>query len=128
VRINFDSALAYINRRAAEATRVKVHSDSAARPDWSVSNAAIPTVGPGRQNWLFKGEDRRMMEQTLRDLLAIQSRDVLAASGKMTTALSNRDPIIDPQSWELTNAVEWLIYSLRYNLSLVRGQGERSVA
>lgn len=45
--------------------------------------------------YAFRGRDRRLIKQTLRDLNAIVARDVRAANPKKTTILSTRTLILD---------------------------------
>jgi len=89
----------------------------------SGGGASAPAGGSGRQFWLYRGRDRNLQEQLLRDLLAIEERDALATSGKKTTTLSTRDLIFPPAVPGLPAAVATLIRTLTYNLLLVRDPG-----
>ena len=85
--------------------------------------AAAAPSGSGREYWLFRGRDRNLLLQTLRDMTAIVERDKLAASGKTTTTLSTRTPIFPPAASGLPGAVMALIEALEYDASLVRDRG-----
>ena len=86
---------------------------------YSAQGAMSPIIR-GRHFWLYRERDRRLMEQTLRDMLAIVERDELLESGKKSLKLSNRLPIFPDDVPGLEAAVITVIRRLRYDLSLVR--------
>src|SRR5579871_859618 len=79
--------------------------------------------GPGRNFWLYRGRDRNLILQTLRDMKAIVERDTFAASGKKTTTLRNREPIFPADVPGLSGAILSVISALSYDASLVRNRG-----
>lgn len=88
--------------------------------------ASAPYVpGPGRNFWLYRGRDRDLMLQTLRDLEAIVERDIFVATGKKTTKIRTRELILPTTVPWLTTAVSMVIDRLRYDLSLVRDRGRQ---
>jgi hypothetical protein len=84
---------------------------------------SVPAGGKNRYFWLYRGRDRDLMLQTLRDILEIQKRDTLAASGKTTTQISTRDEIFPNEVPGLPAALIGVIRALKYGLSLVRNRG-----
>jgi hypothetical protein len=82
--------------------------------------AAYAPASKGREFWLYRGRDRDLMLQTLRDLLTIGKRDELAASGVKTKTLSTREPIFPDAEPGLSRAVAAMIQALEYGLGLVR--------
>jgi hypothetical protein len=76
--------------------------------------------GKGRNFWLYRGRDRNLILQTLRDLLEIEARDSLERSGKKTTQISTRQPIFPDNVPGLPGAIIIMIETLKYDLSLVR--------
>lgn len=87
------------------------------------ASAGFTTGHKGRQWWLYRGRDRNLLLQTLRDMIEIVERDALEATGKKTTTISVRDPIFPQTAPGLTGAVKVLIRQMQYDASLVRNRG-----
>lgn len=126
ISISFDQALAYINRRAAEASRIMLQGATVGVSVQPVMPGGIlgdAPPGKGREFWLYRGRDRRLILQSLRDMQAIVFRDQLAEDKKKTTKLSNRLPIFDDATPGLQGAVIQVIRALKRAASLVRNRG-----
>ncbi len=54
----------------------------------------------------FRGNDRRLLEKLRKCIKLIKKRDVRAANPRPTSAISNREPIIDPANPTLAGALE----------------------
>ena len=79
-----------------------------------------PPTGKGREFWLYRGRDRNLLLQTLRDMLALVERDKLAEDPKDTLKLSTRELMFDPTVPGLPGAILTLTAALQYDASLVR--------
>ena len=139
INSGFAQALAYVNQQAAarftQSLPPSTSSSFAASSSGRSGGGGIavapavpggllgePIPGVGREFWLFRGEDRRLLLQTLRDLQELVKRDELAASGVKTAVISNRDPVFDTEVPGLQGAVIVTIRALKYALSLVRNR------
>ena len=124
--VGFAEAMAYIERLAAASALKKQQSatvgvEVAPAIPSGVSAAYIP--GKGREFWLYRGRDRNLLLQTLRDMLEIGSRDDLLESGKKTTQISNSESVFPSSVPGLQGAIIVLVRALKYDISLVRSRG-----
>lgn len=122
----FELALAYVERRLRELRNVQITASQtqgfifSATPTAPIGGAA---PGKGREFWLHRSRDRRLLLQTLRDMLEIVQRDETEESGKKTLKISARQPILPGSVPGLNGAVETLIDALKYDAGLVRVRG-----
>jgi hypothetical protein len=104
----------------SSAQRTSWDTSVSAYPQSSSTGASANQGGGLRTFWLYRGRDRNMMVQLLRDLYAIVARDARLSSGALTTQLSNQEYIIDQDDQELQDAVTSLIEILEFELELQR--------
>lgn len=114
-------ALAYISRPPVIIRMVQGQT-AAARPQPAHTHGGGHPGTSGREFWLFRARDRNLLLQTLRDVLEIQNRDRLEESGKTTTKISVRQPMLPDTTPGLAGAVIVLTRALEYDASLVRNR------
>ena len=117
-----EGALAYINSLVAEARIAAAQAAGQGYHPPHIHASAEP-IRKGREFWLYRGRDRDLLLQTLRDMKEIVERDVLAASDVTTTKISTRAPIFPPATPGLPGAVKVLIRKMTYDSLLVRNRG-----
>ena len=117
-----DQAWAYVNRLRA---LVRKNVSQGAGPGLRLhgKSSGGETGHKGRQFWLYRGRDRDLLLQTLRNMEEILQRDRLEESGKTTTKISVREPILPDTVPGLPGAVITVIRALKYDASLVRNRG-----
>lgn len=117
-----DEVLTYINKIFDAARTARAQAGSAGV---AIHGGAIgaETGHRGRNFWLFRGRDRNLLLQTLRDMLALEERDALEESGKTTAKISVREPILPDEVAGLAGAVIVIIRAMKYDASLVRNRG-----
>lgn len=59
---------------------------------------------PARPNWLYKGDDRRMLLKLRQVLQGIEARDLIALDDAPTSAISTRDLVIPPDDTTLLDS------------------------
>ena len=114
-----DQVLAYINS-LVKLSIITAPANAAAGHRAHPTSAAAHPGGSGREFWLYRGRDRNLLLQTLRDMDAIQERDTLEESGKKTTTISVREPIFPDTVPGLRGKVIVLTRALRRDSLLVR--------
>jgi hypothetical protein len=122
----FDQALAYINRLAQAVAKTKTQQATIGVPvEPAIRNGSVGELfgGQPRRFWLYRGRDRDLLLQTLRDMLEILKRDELLASGKPSATLSNREPVFPDAVPGLAGSLIVLVRALKYDVSLVREPG-----
>ncbi|HUD11065.1 MAG TPA: hypothetical protein VMS08_01535, partial [Candidatus Saccharimonadia bacterium] len=84
---------------------------------------AVYSGGAVRRFWLYRGRDRDLLLQTLRDMLELVKRDELVESGKLSLKLSNHHIVFPDEVPGLAGSIIVLIRALKYDVSLVRVPG-----